>query len=142
MNLARHFLDGRGDSTKREIWGPYSQDHKPVTEQDEAVGHAVRAAYMYAGMTDIAALDKDTAYREAVDNIWENVVTKKMYISGGIGARHAGEAFGDNYELPNLTAYNETCAAIANVYWNADPLFIVLRRWTILSLNLCALRIT
>ncbi|MGE4586247.1 MAG: glycoside hydrolase family 127 protein [Mangrovibacterium sp.] len=118
LDLARHFLDTRGDSTKRELWGPYNQDHKPVTEQDEAVGHAVRAGYMYAGMTDIAALYKDEAYKNAVDKIWENVVYKKLYLTGGVGSRHEGEAFGENYELPNLTAYNETCAAIANVYWN------------------------
>jgi len=118
LDLARHFLDTRGDSTKRELWGSYNQDHKPVTEQDEAVGHAVRAGYMYAGMTDIAALYNDEAYRNAVDKIWENVVYKKLYLTGGIGSRHEGEAFGENYELPNLTAYNETCAAIANVYWN------------------------
>ncbi len=118
LDLAKHFLDQRGDSTKREIWGPYNQDHKPVKEQDEAVGHAVRAAYMYAGMTDIAALYNDNEYKNAVNKIWENVVGKKIYITGGIGARHDGESFGDDYELPNLTAYNETCAAIANVYWN------------------------
>ena len=118
LDLARHFLDFRGDSTKRELWGPYNQDHVPVVEQDEAVGHAVRAAYMYAGMTDIAALYKDAAYENAVDQLWDNVVNKKIYITGGIGSKHDGEAFGENYELPNLTAYNETCAAIANVYWN------------------------
>ncbi len=118
LHLARHFLDFRGDSTKRTLWGPYNQDHKPVTEQDEAVGHAVRAAYMYAGMTDIAAIFQDPAYTNAVSKIWENIVTKKLYLTGGIGSRHQGEAFGENYELPNLTAYNETCAAIANVYWN------------------------
>ena len=118
LKLARHFLDFRGDSTKRKLWGPYNQDHKLVIEQDEAVGHAVRAPYMYAGMTDIAALYKDVAYTKAVDNIWDNIVTKKLYLTGGIGALHEGEAFGNNYELPNLTAYNETCAAIANVYWN------------------------
>ena len=118
LKLARHFLDFRGDSTKRKLWGPYNQDHKPVTQQEEAVGHAVRAEYMYAGMTDIAVLYKDEAYKNAVDKIWDNIVTKKLYITGGVGARHDGEAFGNNYELPNLTAYNETCAAIANVYWN------------------------
>ncbi len=118
LELARHFLDSRGDSTIRDILGPYSQDHMPVVQQDEAVGHAVRAVYMYSGMTDIAALQQDSAYRKAVRNIWKNVVGKKIYITGGIGARHDGEAFGDNYELPALTAYNETCAAIANVYWN------------------------
>lgn len=118
LKLAKHFLDFRGDSTKRKLYGAYNQDHKPVTEQDEAVGHAVRAPYMYAGMTDIAAMYKDSAYTKAVDTIWDNIVSKKIYLTGGIGSRHAGEAFGDNYELPNLTAYNETCAAIANVYWN------------------------
>ena len=118
LKLARHFLDFRGDSTRRTLWGPYNQDHKPVVEQDEAVGHAVRAPYMYAGMTDIAALYKDEAYTKAVDKIWDNIVNKKLYLTGGIGALHEGEAFGGNYELPNLTAYNETCAAIANVYWN------------------------
>ncbi len=118
LELSRHFLDSRGDSTKREVWGPYHQDHLPVTQQSEAVGHAVRAVYMYAGMTDIAAIYSDTAYRKAVEGIWENVVTKKMYITGGIGSRHEGEAFGENYELPNLESYNETCAAIGNVYWN------------------------
>lgn len=118
LKLARHFLDFRGDSTKRKLWGPYNQDHKPVTQQEEAVGHAVRAEYMYAGMTDIAVLYKNEAYKNAVDKIWDNIVTKKLYITGGVGARHDGEAFGNNYELPNLTAYNETCAAIANVYWN------------------------
>lgn len=118
LKLAKHFLDFRGDSTKRKLWGPYNQDHEPVTQQDEAVGHAVRAEYMYAGMTDIAVLYKDEAYKNAVDKIWDNIVSKKLYIIGGVGARHDGEAFGNNYELPNLTAYNETCAAIANVYWN------------------------
>ncbi|MDX8337755.1 glycoside hydrolase family 127 protein [Draconibacterium sp. IB214405] len=118
LDLAKHFLDFRGDSTKRELYGAYNQDHVPVVEQDEAVGHAVRAAYMYAGMTDIAALYKDAAYENAVDKLWDNVVNKKIYITGGIGSKHDGEAFGENYELPNLTAYNETCAAIANVYWN------------------------
>ncbi len=118
LDLARHFLDGRGKPELRELFGPYNQDHKPVTEQDEAVGHAVRAEYMYAGMTDIAALYNDEAYTKAVDKIWDNVVSKKMYLIGGVGSRHEGEAFGDNYELPNITAYNETCAAIANVYWN------------------------
>jgi DUF1680 family protein len=118
LKLAKHFLDFRGDSTKRKLWGPYNQDHKPVTQQDEAVGHAVRAEYMYAGMTDVAAIFKDEAYKNAVDKIWDNIASKKLYITGGVGAKHEGEAFGGNYELPNLTAYNETCAAIGNVYWN------------------------
>jgi len=118
LELARYFLDERGVGKDRKLYGPYNQDHIPVTQQDEVVGHAVRAVYMYAGMTDIAAIYRDTSYMKAVDNLWENMVTKKMYVTGGIGARHEGESFGDNYELPNLTAYNETCAAIGSVYWN------------------------
>lgn len=108
-------MDARGYTSRKDA---YSQAHKPVLEQDEAVGHAVRATYMYAGMADVAAITGDSSYIKAVDRIWENIVGKKIYITGGIGARHAGEAFGDNYELPNLSAYNETCAAIGNVYVN------------------------
>ena len=118
LKLSKKFLDLRGDATHRKTRGPYSQDHVPVIAQDEVVGHAVRAVYMYAGMTDIAAIFGDAAYRDAVDKLWENMVSKKMYITGGLGARHSGESFGDNYELPNLTAYSETCAAIGSVYWN------------------------
>ncbi len=119
LRLAKFFLDERGTpSNGRKLWGPYNQDHKPVIEQDEAVGHAVRATYMYAGMADVAALTGDTHYLTAIDRIWDNVVTKKLYITGGVGATGRGEAFGENYELPNMSAYCETCAAIGNVYWN------------------------
>ncbi|MDR0683015.1 MAG: glycoside hydrolase family 127 protein [Dysgonamonadaceae bacterium] len=118
LHLAKKFLDLRGDALHRSVYGAYSQDHLPVTQQIEAVGHAVRAMYMYAGMTDIAALYNDPAYLYAVWQLWENTSGKKIYITGGLGARHEGEAFGDNYELPNLTAYSETCAAIGGVYWN------------------------
>lgn len=115
LRQAKWFLDARGTTAHRDI---YLQSHKPVLEQDEAVGHAVRATYMYAGMADVAAITGDSAYIKAIDRIWDNITQKKLYITGGIGARHQGEAFGDNYELPNLTAYNETCAAIGNVYVN------------------------
>lgn len=115
LDQAKFFLDARGYTSRKDV---YSQAHKPVLEQDEAVGHAVRATYMYAGMADVAAITGDSSYINAIDKIWENIVTKKIYITGGIGARHASEAFGDNYELPNLSAYNETCAAIGNVYVN------------------------
>jgi DUF1680 family protein len=94
------------------------QDHIPVTEQAEAVGHAVRATYMYAGMADVAALTGNADYIQAIDRLWENVVSKKLYLTGGVGARHTSEAFGDNYELPNSSAYTETCAAIGNAFWN------------------------
>lgn len=115
LDLAKFFLDKRGYTSRKDA---YSQAHKPVLEQDEAVGHAVRAAYMYSGMADVAALTGDTGYIHAIDKIWDNVVTKKLYITGGIGATNHGEAFGANYELPNMSAYCETCAAIGNVYWN------------------------
>ncbi len=115
LDQAKFFLDMRG---KTSIHDSYTQSHKPILEQDEAVGHAVRAAYMYAGIADIAALTGDSAYIATIDRIWENIVGKKLYITGGIGARHQGEAFGDNYELPNESAYCETCAAIGNVYVN------------------------
>lgn len=118
LELSKFFLDQRGNVNGHTLYGAYSQDHKPVIDQEEAVGHAVRAVYMYAGMADIAGMMQYTAYLNAVDKIWDNVVSKKLYITGGIGARHDGESFGDNYELPNLTSYNETCAAIGNVYWN------------------------
>jgi len=115
LNFAKLLLDKRGRTERKE---EYSQSHKPVLEQDEAVGHAVRATYMYTGMADVAALTGDTAYIHAVDRIWNNIVNKKLYITGGIGATGNGEAFGKNYELPNMSAYCETCAAIANVYMN------------------------
>jgi hypothetical protein len=118
LKLSKYFLDNRGNPENHELFGAYSQDHLPVVAQNEVVGHAVRAVYMYAAMTDIAAMEKDTAYLDAVNALWENMVNKKMYITGGIGAKHDGEAFGENYELPNLTAYNETCASIGDVYWN------------------------
>ena len=89
-----------------------------MTEQDEAVGHAVRAAYMYSGMVDVGTIGGVEPYLTAAGSIWDNVVSKKLYINGGIGALHSGESFGADYELPNQTAYNETCAAIANIYWN------------------------
>ena len=115
LDQAKYFLDKRGYTSRKDL---YSQAHKPVVEQDEAVGHAVRAAYMYAGMADVAALTGDSAYIKAIDRIWDNIVEKKYYITGGIGATSNGEAFGENYELPNMSAYCETCAAIGNVYVN------------------------
>jgi DUF1680 family protein len=115
LDLAKFLLDKRGYTERKE---EYSQSHKPVVQQDEAVGHAVRAAYMYTGMADVAVLTGDTAYIHAIDRIWSNIVNKKLYITGGIGATGNGEAFGKNYELPNMSAYCETCAAIGNVYMN------------------------
>ncbi|MBQ8656233.1 MAG: glycoside hydrolase family 127 protein [Prevotella sp.] len=113
LDEAKFLLDYRGKTARHDI---YSQSDKPVVEQTEAWGHAVRAGYMYAGMADVAALTGDSAYIKAIDKISENIISRKYYITGGVGARHEGEAFGADYELPNLTAYNETCAAISMVY--------------------------
>ena len=133
LEQAKYFLDQRGQRDASWTRGrgglrdadgylhkldEYAQSHKPVLEQDEAVGHAVRAGYMYAGMADVAALTGDKGYIDAIDRIWENIVGKKYYLTGGVGATSSGEAFGDNYELPNMSAYCETCAAIAQVYLN------------------------
>jgi len=119
FDLAKMFIDLRGDTSKRtdRLQGEYSQDHKPVREQDDVVGHAVRAMYLYCGMADIAAKTEDKELKEALSKLWNRVVHKKMYITGGIGARHAGEAFGEDYELPNRSAYCETCAAIGLTFW-------------------------
>ncbi|KAB5346870.1 glycoside hydrolase family 127 protein [Bacteroides salyersiae] len=125
LDLSKFFLDARGkydkyDRNSKDQFrsGAYWQDHKAVIDQDEAVGHAVRATYMYSAMTDVAALRNEQTYQVAVDNLWDNVTGKKMYITGGIGSTRHGEAFGKNYELPNSTAYCETCASIANCMWN------------------------
>ncbi len=98
--------------------GSYWQDDEPVVDQREAEGHAVRAGYLYSAVADVAALTGDQALLKAVDSIWYNLVSKKLYVQGGAGAIPFGERYGGNYDLPNTTAYNETCAAIANVYWN------------------------
>ncbi|HVT11833.1 MAG TPA: beta-L-arabinofuranosidase domain-containing protein [Fimbriimonadaceae bacterium] len=114
LNLAKFMLDCRGGKPNGQYW----QADKPVVDQTEAEGHAVRAAYLYSGMADVAALTGDTAYIDAIDKIWDNCVDKKLYITGGIGSTGAGEAFGRNYQLPNMTAYCETCAAVGNDFWN------------------------
>ena len=151
LNLARHFIEMRGrgrrakdgqvfaqDGTLRPAMGApgaYNQNHLPAVDQREAVGHAVRANYLYSGMADVAALTDDRRYREAVDAIWSNVVSRKLHLNGGTGGRPAGEAYADDYELPNDKdaaldrkdgrkdqTYLETCAAIANALWN-DRMF-------------------
>ncbi|MHA2397378.1 MAG: glycoside hydrolase family 127 protein [Promethearchaeota archaeon] len=133
LELARFFLDIRGTTKKFDFKNysaktkiffedsqplEYAQSHKKVIDQNEAVGHAVRAGYMYTAMTDVAAIYNDIDYKRSIGNIWDNVVSKKLYITGGIGAHGKAESFGNNYELPNSKAYAETCAAIANILWN------------------------
>ena len=118
LDQAQFFCDIRGRAETHKLRGPYQQDDKPLVEQSEAVGHAVRAGYFYSGVADVAALTGDTNYIQAIDRIWENVVGRKLHLTGGIGATRVGEAFGKDYDLPNASAYLETCAAIANALWN------------------------
>jgi uncharacterized protein len=118
LEQAKFFCDIRGRAETHKLRGPYQQDHKPIIEQDQAVGHSVRAGYLYCGVADVAALTGNSAYISAIDRLWDNVVSKKIHLTGGIGALPDGEAFGANYDLPNASAYLETCAAIANALWN------------------------
>jgi DUF1680 family protein len=129
LRLAKYFLDQRGRGTPLRQYPPGNrfaiyndatqiQAHKPVLEQDEAVGHAVRLTYMASAMADVAALTGDRAYAAAVRGLWENVAGKKMYLTGGVGSRHDRERFGEDFELPNLTGYLETCASIGMAFWN------------------------
>lgn len=118
LNLAKFFVHQRGNAEGHELFGEYSQDHKPFSEQENAVGHSVRAGYYYAGATDIAAITGTNEYDKALDRIWESIVHRKIYLTGGIGAERGHEGFGPDYELPNATAYTETCAAIALMFWN------------------------
>jgi len=118
LDLAKFLLDVRGPDGTRGSGRKYNQSHLKVVDQTEAVGHAVRATYMYSGMADVAALTGDLSYVNAIDKIWDDVADKKLYITGGIGATGSGEAFGGPYDLPNMSAYNETCAAVGNDFWN------------------------
>ncbi len=122
LEMARKFLDIRGVTYRPSGSGTmspeYAQQHKPVREQERAVGHAVRAVYLYTGMADVAVLSGDLSYTNALQKIWHNIVDTKMHITGGLGAVHGIEGFGPEYELPNLKTYDETCAAVANVFFN------------------------
>jgi len=119
LDITKFFLDERGHSHDgRELYGKYAQDHEPVIDQDEAVGHTVRAMYLYTPLTHLASLTGDQGYVEAADRIWEDAVYKKTYLVGHVGAYRDHESFGEAHELPNLNCWNETCAAIGNVFWN------------------------
>lgn len=118
LATALYFVEETGRGTDGHRLNQYSQDHMPILQQDEILGHAVRAGYLYSGVADVASLSGNSAYFNALQRIWENMASRKLYITGGIGSRAQGEGFGPNYELHNHTAYCETCAAIANVYWN------------------------
>lgn len=116
LRLAQFFIDQRGH--KHVGGSPYLQDHKPFRELDEIVGHAVRALYLNAGAADIYAETSEQALMDALQRMWRNLTERRLYVTGGCGARYEGEAFGRDYELPNERAYAETCAAVANILWN------------------------
>ncbi|MDR1633154.1 MAG: glycoside hydrolase family 127 protein [Dysgonamonadaceae bacterium] len=122
LGMAKRFIDIRGVTYRPEgqwVMAPeYAQQHLPVREQTKAVGHAVRAAYLYSGMADVSALTGDMTLRPALDSIWHNIVDTRMHITGGLGAIHGIEGFGPEYLLPNKEAYLETCAAVGNVFFN------------------------
>ncbi len=119
FKLAQFFIDVRGDQSQRpKIYGAYCQDHVPVRQQSEIVGHAVRAMYLYAGVADIAGYTGDQALVDAMERLWQSVTGRKMYVTGGIGVQGHGEGFSGDYALPNRDAYCETCAAIGMALWN------------------------
>jgi len=119
VRLAKFLLDERGNAaTGRILYGEYAQDHMPIKLQNRAIGHCVRATYLYNALTDIAALTGDLEYAEAAEHIWEDAVTKRTYITGGIGSYRDHEDYGDDYDLPNLACWNEICAAVGNTWWN------------------------
>jgi hypothetical protein len=122
LDMARKFLEIRGITYVPDgegVMSPtYAQQHKPVAKQTKAVGHAVRATYLYSGMADVGVLAGKTAYAKALDHIWANITDTRMHITGGLGAVHGIEGFGPEYELPNADAFNETCAAVGNVLFN------------------------
>jgi DUF1680 family protein len=118
LEQARFFLDVRGRADQRRLFGEYTQDHKPIRDQQEVTGHAVRAMYLYCAMADVAAVTGDRGLLTALDHIWHDVVDRKMYLTGGIGPSAHNEGFTVPYDLPNDTAYAETCAAIGMALWN------------------------
>ena len=122
LDMAKKFIDIRGVTYIPKGTGllsyDYAQQYKPVREQRYAIGHAVRATYLYSGMADVAAMTGDTTLEPALDAIWHDIVDRKMHITGGLGAVPGIEGFGPDYVLPNKDTYNETCAAVGNVFFN------------------------
>ncbi|MFL0682336.1 MAG: glycoside hydrolase family 127 protein [Algoriphagus aquaeductus] len=125
LQLADWFLDqrgrgyGKGAIWDKPEWGPkYAQDDVPVKDQKEITGHAVRAMYLYTGAADVAATKNDPGYMKAMKTVWEDVVYRNMYVTGGIGSSGSNEGFSVDYDLPNENAYSETCASVGMVFWN------------------------
>lgn len=117
LEQSRFFIDERGNADGHELYGPFQQDHKPFVEQEEAVGQAPRATYLYSAAADVAYHMDHQPYIRALNRLWDDVVERKLYINGGIGSKHENEGFGEPYALPNLTAYSEICAAIGLIRW-------------------------
>lgn len=118
LRLAQHFIDERGRANGRALYGEYCQDHLPVREQGDIVGHAVRATYLYSGVADVASYTGDAGLIGAMDRLWRSVTTRKMYVTGGIGPSASNEGFTVDYDLPNESAYAETCASIGMALWS------------------------
>ncbi len=121
LKQARYFIDARGHGLLElgERFTPdYYQDHKPLRELEQMVGHAVRALYLNAGAADLYLEEGDRTILTALERLWTHMTSRQMYVSSGLGARHEGEAFGEDFELPNAKAYTETCAAIGSVMWD------------------------
>jgi len=144
LDQAVFFIEARGHGLLGAPYGhrepEYSQDHVPVRDMDAVVGHAVRMLYYTAGVADVCAEVDEPAYRTALERLWHTMTERRMYVSGGIGSRYEGEAFGEDYELPHARAYTETCAAIASVMWNsrmlaldADARYADLLEWTLFN---------
>lgn len=117
LKLAKFYIDQRGDKTRGKLFGEYCQDHLPVREQREVVGHAVRAMYLYCGMADVAVATGDTTLLQPLPLLWEDLTQKKMYVTGGIGNSSKNEGFTGPYDLPNDNAYAESCASIGLALW-------------------------
>jgi DUF1680 family protein len=117
FDLAKFFLDQRGSPARTTRYGEYSQDHLPLIEQREIVGHAVRAMYLCCGMADVVRERGDADLRRALFSLWESVSVGKTYVTGGIGSRASNEGFTAPFDLPNESAYSETCAAIGMALW-------------------------
>ncbi|MBC8871585.1 MAG: glycoside hydrolase family 127 protein [Planctomycetes bacterium] len=124
LKLAQFFIDQRGNAEGHKLYGSYSQDHAPVRQQSEIVGHAVRAMYNCIGMADLYLENGDEELLAALQRLWQSTTHRKMYVTGGVGATARGEAFGPDYDLPNATAYSETCAQIGLVLWAHRMLLI------------------
>lgn len=118
VRLARFFVYEHGQAKTHDLYGEHCQDHKPIRDQDEPVGHAVRWLYLYSAVADLAAMDGDQGHIDAMERLWQNIVGKKMYVTGGVGVQHHGEGFAREYFLPNYDAYCETCASIGMAFWN------------------------